>query len=57
VYTVDWNSHLQQLELARRTLQENDIRAALKTEIGFAEVEYLGYRLSADAVRRSEKRI
>jgi len=28
-----------------------------KAEIGFAEIEYLGYQLSANAVRISEKRI
>jgi len=50
----DWSSHLQQSELALRTLQENDISCSpTKTEIGFAEVEYL----SADSVRISEKRI
>jgi len=58
IYSSDWESHLEQLELALRTLQENDISCSpTKTEIGFPEVEYLGYRLSADSVRISEKRI
>jgi len=57
-YTVDWPSHLQQFDLALRTLHESDISCSpSKTEIGFAEVEYLVYRLSADALRISEKRI
>ena len=58
IYSTDWHSHLEQLELTLRTLQENDIScSSKKTEIGFAEIEYLGYRLSADSVRISEKRI
>jgi len=58
LYTVHWDSHLQQLELALQTLEENQISCSpTKTEIGFAEIEYLGYRLSAEAVRISEKRI
>jgi len=58
LFTVDFTSHLQQLELALQTLQENNIScSSTKTEIGFPEIEYLGYRLSAEAVRISEKRI
>ena len=58
VYSNDWNSHIQQLELALKTLHENRISCSpTKTEIGFAEVEYLGHRLSAESVRISEKRV
>jgi len=56
VYSND--SHIQQLELALKTLHENCISCSpTKTEIGFAEVEYLGHRLSAESVRISEKRV
>ena len=58
VYSNDWDSHMQQLELTLRTLHENDISCSpTKTEIAYSEVEYLGHRLSADSVRVSEKRI
>ena len=58
IYSTDWQSHLEQLELTLRTIQENDIScSSKKTEIGFAEIEFLGYTLSADSVRISEKRI
>jgi len=58
IYSNDWNAHLQQLELAFQTLKENNILCSpTKTEIGFAEVEYLGHRLSAETVRISEKRV
>ena len=49
---------MQQLELALKTLQENDISySPTKTELGFAEVEYLGHGLSAESVRISEIRV
>jgi len=52
VYSNDWDSHIQQLELALKNLHENRILCSpMKTEIGFAEVEYLGHRLSAESVR------
>jgi len=58
IYSNDWNDHIQQLELALKTLQENRISCSpTKTEIGFAEVEYLGHRLSAESVCSSEKRV
>jgi len=58
VYSNDLNSHIQQLELALKTLHENRISCRpTKTEIGFAEVEYLSHRLSAQSVCISEKRI
>jgi len=56
IYSNDWNDHMRQLELALNSLQENRISCSpMKTEIGFAEVEYLGHRLSAESVRISEK--
>jgi len=58
VYSATWESHLQQLELALSTLQENDISCnPNKTEIGFSQIEYLGYRLSSESIRLSEKHI
>jgi len=58
IYSCDWKSHLQQLELMLRTLQDVRLsRNPRKTEIGASEIEYLGYRLSGDSVRMSKKRI
>jgi len=49
---------VEQLELALKTLKENNISCSpTKTKIGFAEVEYLGHRLSAESVRISEKHV
>ena len=37
LYTVQWDSHLQQLELALQTLEENQISCSpTKTDISFA---------------------
>jgi len=42
-----WNSHLQQLELTLQTLQNANIACnPRKTEIGFPEIDYLGFRVS-----------
>jgi len=50
--------HVQQLEFALKTFKENNISCSpTKTEIGFAEVEYIGHRLIAESVRISEKRV
>jgi len=58
VYSNDWDSHIQQLELTLKTLHENRISCSpTKTEIGFTEVEYLGHRLSAESVHISEKHV
>ena len=58
IFSNNWNSHLQQLQLALQTLQESNLSCnPRKTEIGFPEMEYLGYRVSADSLRISEKRI
>jgi len=58
VYSNNWNDHIQQLELSLKTLQENRISCSpMKTKIGFAEVEYLGHRRSAESVRISKKRV
>jgi len=58
IYNNDWNAHLQQSELALQTLKENNILCSpTKTEIGFADVEYLDHRISAETVRISEKRV
>jgi len=58
IYSCDWKSHLQQLELTLRTLQDVRLsRNPRKTEIAASEIEYLGYRLSGDSVRMSKKRI
>ena len=58
IYSTDWESHLEQLELTLKTLSENEISCnPNKTEIGFLELEYLGHRISGDSVRISEKRI
>jgi len=54
----DWRSHVQQLELALRTLQEANISCnPRKADVGVSEIEYLGYRISGDSVRMTNKRI
>jgi len=58
IYTNDWKTHIEQLEVTLKTLEENRISCNLnKTEIGYQEVGYLGHPLSADSVRVSKKRI
>jgi len=58
IFSQDWKAHLQQLELALKTLHDNHISCSpTKTEIGYQEVEYLGHRLSVDSIRISEKRV
>jgi len=53
-----WNSHLQQLVLTLQTLQDANIACnPRKTEIGFPEIDYLGFRVSRNSLRFSEKRI
>jgi len=53
-----WNSHLQQLELTLKTLQEANIACnPRKTEIGCPEIDYLGFRVSRNSLRLIEKRI
>ena len=58
LYTQDWESHLQQLELTLQTLQDANLSCnPRKTEIGFPEICYLGYRVSGESVRINKKRI
>jgi len=58
IYSCNWKSHLQQLELTLRTLQAVRLSCnPRKTEIGASEIEYLGYMVSGDSVRMSKKRI
>jgi len=53
-----WNSHLQQLELTLQTLQKANITCnPRKKEIGFPGIDYLGFRVSRNSLRLSEKRI
>jgi len=53
-----WNSHLQHLELTLKTLQDVNIACnPRKTEISFPEIDYLGFRVSRNSMRLSEKRI
>ena len=54
----DWKSHVQQLELALRTLQEANISCnPRKADVAVPEIEYLGYRNSGDSIRMTNKRI
>ena len=58
MYSRDWSSHVQQLELTLQTLQDANLSCSpRKTEIGFPEINYLGYRISGDSVRINKKRI
>ena len=58
IYTSSWKSHLEQLKLTLQTLENANISCnPRKTEIGYSEINYLGYRVSANSLRISEKRI
>ena len=58
LFSQDWGSHLHQLELTLQTLQNANLSCnPRKTEIGFPEIDYLGYRVSGDSVRINKKRI
>jgi len=51
------NSHLQQLELTFQTLKNANIACnPRKTEIGFPEIDYLGFRISRNSLKSSEKK-
>jgi len=53
-----WDSHIEQLELTLRTLQNARLSCnPKKAEIAYPEMEYLGYRISGDSIRISNKRI
>jgi len=57
-FSNDWDSHIEQLELTLRTLQ--DARWSCnpkKTEIAYQEMEYLAYRISGDSIRIRNKLI
>ena len=57
-FSNDWDSHIEQLELTLRTLQDARLSCnPKKTEIAYPEMEYLGYRISGDSIRISNKRI
>ena len=52
LFSRDWSSHIQQLELSLQTLQDANVSCnPRKTEIGFPEIDYLGYRISRDSVQ------
>jgi len=56
VGSTTWESHLQQLDLLFRTLAENNLSVnPRKTELALHEVEYLGFKISADGLRMSKK--
>ena len=58
IYSNDWKSHVQQVEMALRTLQEANISCnPKKVYVAVSEIEYLGYRISGDSVRMTKKRI
>jgi len=57
-YSRDWDSHIEQSELTLNTLQDTLLSCnSRKTEIGFPEIEYLGYRVSDDSTHISNKQI
>ena len=54
----DWKTHLSQLQLTLETLQQNNLSCnPKKTELAYAQVEYLGFKISADGLQLSEKRV
>ena len=56
-FSRDWDSHIEQRELTLSMLQDARLSCnPRKTEkIGFSEIEYLGYRVSGDSIRISNK--
>jgi len=57
-FSKDWDSHIEQLKLTLSMLQDAWLSCSQrKTEIGFPEIEYLGYRVSGDSIRISNKQI
>jgi len=56
IFSSDWNSHLQQLDLTFTTFKVMNISVSTsKTEIGASEINVLGYKLSGDSVRMTDK--
>jgi len=57
-FSSDWDSHIEQLELTLCTLQDARLSCnPKKMEIAYPEMEYLGYQISGDSIRISNKQI
>ena len=54
----NWQDHLHNLKVMFENLQENNFSCnSTKCSFGYSEVEFLGYRISADSIRVSERKI
>ena len=54
----DRKTHLSQLKLTLETLRQNNLTCnSKKTELAYSQVEYLGFKISADGLQFSEKRV
>ena len=55
---ADWKTHLSQLKLTLETLQQNNLSCnPKKTELAYSQVDYLGFKISAEGLQLSEKRV
>ena len=53
-----WEEHLFNLEKMFENLQKNDMSCnPTKCEFGFTSIEYLGYQISTDGIKISQKKI
>jgi len=58
VFSTTFQGHLRQIELVLDTLKNANLSVnPNKMEIGFQEIEYLGYRISGTGIRLSERHI
>jgi len=53
-----FKTHLEQIKLTLETLQQNNVSLnPKKTELAYSQVEYLGFKISAEGLQLSEKRV
>jgi len=53
-----WEENLKNLQLMLQTLRENSLTFnPFKCQFGFNEIEYLGFRVSADGIKISQRKI
>ena len=56
--TSSWHEHLKSLQVMFQTLPDNKLSCnPYKCEYGFTEVEYLGFRIGADGIKISDKKV
>lgn len=51
IYSIDWDTHVQHLEMVLKTLQQHQLYAKLsKFSFGLLQIDYLGHVVSANGV-------